>query len=383
MMGIQPTIPEFDIDDAPPKILIVDDEPINRKLLGRLLEKTYNITEAADGFEALELVRNHHFDLILLDIMMPRMNGLDVLAEIRTTHSSTDLPVILVSALRDNHHIVKGIEAGANDYIPKPIDNGVVRARVMAQIKAKQAFDIQRKAFAELEEANTLKNRLLSIASHDLKSPLSSVYMAESLLRYVVDTEDPTATSILDTMKATLDHMNTIINEFLDMAALQAGKIKIDLQPLDLEDVIYIVASHYELTAEEKESAIVLDNIKGYVTADLERLQQVLGNLVSNALKYSPPNSTVTINVVADADNYTLQVIDQGPGIPVDERDQLFSEFSKLSPRPTAEESSTGLGLWIAKQMVELMHGEIGATFPETGGSIFWVTLPSVDLDAL
>ena len=139
MMGIQPSFPEFDGEETPPNILIVDDEPINRVLLRRLLEKEYTVTEATDGFEALKLIHKNDYDLILLDIMMPRMNGLDVLAEIRETHPSTDLPVILVSALRDTEHVVKGIEAGANDYIPKPIDGSVVRARVMAQIKVKQA----------------------------------------------------------------------------------------------------------------------------------------------------------------------------------------------------------------------------------------------------
>lgn len=377
MMGIQPSFPEFDGEETPPNILIVDDEPINRVLLRRLLEKEYTVTEATDGFEALKLIHKNDYDLILLDIMMPRMNGLDVLAEIRETHPSTDLPVILVSALRDTEHVVKGIEAGANDYIPKPIDGSVVRARVMAQIKVKQAFAIQRKALAELRKADALKNKLLSIASHDLKSPLSSVYMAESLLRHLVNHDDPTASNVLDTMKQTLDNMNNIITEFLDMAALQNGKITVDILPIALEDVVYLVMSHYELPSREKGSVIIRDNVEGYVMADFVRLQQVLSNLVSNALKYSPPNSQIRINVVPGEDTHTLQVIDQGPGIPDVERDMLFKEFGKLSARPTGEEGSTGLGLWIVKQMVDMMHGEVGVTCPESGGSIFWVTLPS------
>jgi len=383
MMALDSTLPQSQLDDQAPHILIVDDEPINRALLRRLLEKNYQISEAEDGFTALESIREHDYDLVLLDIMMPRMNGLDMLVTLREDYASTDLPVILVSALRDSQHIVRGLEAGANDYIPKPIDSGIVKARVITQLKAKQAFDIQRKAYLELQRADVLKNKLLSIASHDLKSPLSSIFMAESLLRHLTDPNDPTASSVLDTMRKTLDNMNNIINEFLDMAALQNGKIKVDIQPIDLSSTIDEVISQYELPSREKGSVIIMGDTEEYVMADLVRLQQVLSNLISNALKYSPLNSEIRVEVIAGDKMHTIQVIDQGPGIPEDERDLLFTEFAKLSTRPTGEESSTGLGLWIVKQMVKMMNGDVGVTCPESGGSIFWVKLPVMDLDAL
>lgn len=363
--------------DEPAHILIVDDEPINRALLKRLLQREYSIMEAGDGFQALELIRQHNFDLILLDIMMPRMNGLDVLAELREDYPSNELPVILISALRDNSNIVEGLEAGANDYIPKPIDSGVVKARIFTQLQVKYAFDVQRRAFQESQQANMLKNRLLSIASHDLKSPLSSVFMAESLLRQLTDPSDPTAVNVLDTMHQTLTMMNGIITEFLDMAALQSGEIKIDIEPVDFEDVLFEVLSYYELASREKDSVLMAENLSGYVMADRTRLQQIVSNLVSNALKYSPPQSEIRVNVLPDGEGYlVLEVADQGPGIPEEERHMLFMEFSKLSPRPTADESSTGLGLWIVKQMVERMAGEVGVYCPDSGGSVFWVKLP-------
>lgn len=375
-LNIQPPMPSILAQDRPAHILIVDDEPINRALLKRLLEKDYEITEAGDGFKALELIREGDFDLILLDIMMPRMNGLDMLAELREDYPSTELPVILVSALRDSSNIVSGLEAGANDYIPKPIDSGVVKARVFTQLQVKYAFDVQRRAFQESQQANALKNKLLSIASHDLKSPLSSVFMAESLLRQLTDPNDPTAVNVLDTMKQTLTMMNSIISEFLDMAALQSGEIVIDLQPVDIEDVLLEVLTYYEIALQDKGSVITALNIEGYVMADRTRLQQVLNNLVSNALKYSPPNAEITIDVIMVGEDIVIEITDEGPGIPEDEHHLLFMEFSKLSPRPTGDESSSGLGLWIVKQMVDLMKGEVGVYCPETGGSVFWVKLP-------
>jgi two-component system, sensor histidine kinase and response regulator len=364
-------------EQHPPHILVVDDEEFNRRLLHRILSQYCDITEASDGSTAVELVQQHNFDLVILDIMMPGMHGLDALAEIRNHASSTELPVILVSALHENDDIVRGLKAGANDYIPKPIDAEIVQARVMTQLQLKVAFDVQKQAYINLKKADMLKTNLLSIASHDLKSPLSNIYMAEMLLRQLIDSNDPTILSILDTVKMTVNNMNNIIVEFLDMAALQSGKMDIKTESIEIKEVIDEVMKQYVLQAEEKGSRITALETAGIVTADRKRLVQILSNLVSNGLKYSPPNSEIKLNAFDDGDYVVIEVLDQGPGIPEEERNQLFTEFGKLSPRPTSNESSTRLGLWIVKQMVEVMGGQVGVDFPENGGSTFWVRLPA------
>jgi two-component system, sensor histidine kinase and response regulator len=360
----------------PPHILVVDDQLPNRNLLTRILHKEYKVTEAEDGLSALALIEEQQFELIILDIMMPGMPGFEVLTTIREHASSTELPVILVSALHENDDIVHGLKLGANDYITKPIDVNIVRARVMTQLQLKQAFDIQKQAYIDLKKADVLKNQLLSIASHDLKSPISSLYMGEVLLRDLTDPNDETINTILDTIKQTLSHMNDIVVDFLDMGAIHSGIIDVKLEPVDVTGIIDDIIYEFQLHAEEKGSQITVRHCEGIVTADHRRLMQVLSNLVSNALKYSPPNSQITLNTVDDEDHIVIEVIDQGPGIPENEKDLLFTEFGKLSPRPTAQESSTGLGLWIVKKMVEAMNGEVDVNCPDDGGSIFWVRLP-------
>ena len=359
-----------------PHILIVDDEFSNRMLLQRLLMHGNRLTEAEDGRQTLALLQQETFDLVLLDIMMPDISGLDVLQQIRATPEIADLPVILISALNENDNIVHGLQIGANDYIVKPFDIDVISARVETQLQLKKTMDIQKQAIAELEAAQNLKDRLFRIASHDLKSPLANVNLAERLLRQMIN-EDPTAIEILDQVKATVLQMNKVIEDFLDMAACQSGNIEINLAPVEVQSTIADVLNQYHMTAVEKDIVLGTGTLPGMIYADQPRVAQVLSNLVSNAIKYSPPGTTVSIWSEVINDRVRINIADEGPGIPVEERSRLFTEFGKLSNRPTGNESSTGLGLWIVKHMVTLQHGTIDVDCPSDGGSIFWVEFPT------
>ena len=362
---------------ALPLILIADDEPTNRMLLKRVLASRYRIMEAEDGRDALDLLAQNPVDMLLLDVMMPSLTGLDVLEQVRANAATADLPIILISALSDNDDIIQGLKLGANDYIPKPIEIDVVSARVDTHIKLKQMTDLRKHTIAQLEAAQQMKDRLFRIASHDLKSPLSNVALAEVLLRQIIP-EDPTVTEILDTLRATTETMNHVISEFLDMAATQSGSIDIHLEPVSVQEVVMEVAAAYSITAQKKEILLDVADLPGIALADRARLSQVLSNLLSNAIKYSPPNSTVTLWSEIGSGIVRTHIADQGAGIPVDERQKLFTEFGKLSTRPTGGESSTGLGLWIVKHMVSLQGGAVGVDCPPEGGSIFWVDLPMV-----
>lgn len=376
MMQLEHTHKLDAVEEQKPKILVVDDEEFNRRLLNRIVGQYADVIEAPDGYTAIQLIEEYDFDLVLLDIMMPVMHGFEVLEHIRKQVSSNELPVILVSALDKTDDIVTGLQAGANDYIPKPIDVSLVEARIKTQLKLKAVYDLQTMANDRLREADSLKTRLLSIASHDLKSPLSNIGLAETLLREMVDTSDPIVVQILDTVKTTVDNMNHLIVEFLDMAELQSGMSEAELEPLDVQTVVDDVIGRHQFHAKEKASTILTGCNDVKVMADASRLPQVLSNLVSNALKYSPANSEINIVTHLQDGDCIIEVIDQGPGIPKGEQNKLFTEFGKLSTRPTANESSTGLGLWIVKQMIELMSGEVGVYCPEDGGSVFWVKLP-------
>lgn len=360
---------------ALPLMLIVDDELSNRHLLKRLFQHDFQITCVDNAEDALDLLAQAPFDIVLMDVMMPRMNGLEMLQRMRAKPSLSDVPVILVTALSETRYIIQGLQMGANDYVTKPLDTEVLRARVQTQLTVKQLLDERKQHILELEAAQAFKDRCLQMASHDLKGPLGNLRMAHSLARrYLV--EDPRAEEIMQMAELTVNNMRTVIEEFLDLAALQSGKLDVNLESVSVDDVVHDVVSDYSMSAIEKE--IVLDWLPTdlVVCADKARLAQALANLVSNAIKYSPTQSTVTIWAEGYADRARIYVADQGPGIPVAERSRLFTQFGKLSPRPTNGESSTGLGLWIVKHIVELQHGSVGVECPPEGGSIFWIDLP-------
>jgi len=220
-----------------------------------------------------------------------------------------------------------------------------------------------------------LKDHLLRIASHDLKSPLMNIHLVEMLLRDSL-VDDPNSSDLLDMLQNTVYNMNGIIEEFLDMAACQDGQIELQRRAVEAAEIVPRVIEPFNLGASKKAITLAMGSLPGVTYADPSRLIQMLNNLVGNAIKYSPRETTVSVWTEVLTDSVRFHVADQGPGIPEGERDRLFKEFGKSSNIPTGNESSTGLGLWIVKHMVMLHGGTIGVVCPESGGSIFWLELP-------
>ncbi|MEO8393144.1 MAG: hybrid sensor histidine kinase/response regulator [Chloroflexota bacterium] len=360
------------------RILIVDDESSNIAILSRLFRSEYQTVAVQNGWDALDLLEHETFDLVLLDIMMPQVSGLEVLKSIRENPRTAELPVILISARMDENDIVEGLTIGANDYITKPFRLAELRARARTQVTLKLLQDESKRTIEELRAAHEMKDRFFRIASHDMKGPISNLRLVHYLIRKRVD-ENPQAMELISTADANLDNMQNVINEFLDTAALQSGKIDLRMEEVMVETVMNDVLRQYHLNALKKDIGVDT-HIGGVVYADAARLGQALGNLISNALKYSPRQSTITIWTEMTGDSVRICVGDQGPGVPDDERDRLFTQFGKLSARPTDGESSTGLGLWIAKHLTTLQGGEIGVATPDEGGSIFWIELPAAPI---
>lgn len=364
-----------DVQETQAKILIVDDEIVNRILLKRILKNQHQLFEADRADTALALLEQETIDLILLDIMLPGMNGLETLRHIRSHPATQDTPVVLISALAQNHDIVSGLQLGANDYITKPIDVEVVLARIETQLKLKRMMDLQKRMIREFEASRVLKDRLMRIASHDLRAPLTHINMVETLLRPSL-AHDPDALGLLDLLQHTVMQMNGFIEDFLDVAACQNGRISLQLRAVALGELVEPVIEEFSMMAESKGITVQIDPLPGLMHADPARVTQILNNLVSNALKYSPSDTIVRLWSEVTPGFVRFCIADQGPGIPVNERNLLFTEFGKLSPRPTANESSTGLGLWIVKHMVLLHGGQVGVDCPPSGGSVFWFELP-------
>jgi len=359
-----------------PKLLIVDDDPFIRQLMRNLFADGYEVVLAGNGREALDTLAGGPFDAVLLDIMMPVVSGLDVLETIRSTPALADLPVILMSARAGGPDIVKGLQLGANDYVTKPVDTPIIRARVAGQIRLKQQTDARKAEIAHLQDEQEMQDRFFSIASHDLKGPLTNIRIAQFQLRDLVG-DNPNATDALDAIETTVETMQEVVDDFLDTAALQQGALKVNLESLLVEDLLWDVVTQYSMSAQRKEIALVVGEANGTVRADLGLARQILGNLVSNAVKYSPFGASVTLSSQTSGDTVRINVRDEGPGIAAEERDLLFQAFSKLSARPTGGEGSTGLGLWITHQLVTVHGGSVGVDSAPGGGSVFWVELPA------
>jgi two-component system, sensor histidine kinase and response regulator len=358
-----------------PNLLVIDDDPVNRELMRRLFESEYCVASAGSGKAGFDALTHTEFDVVLLDVMMPDMNGFDVLKQIRSTPNTADLPVILISSLTDSDYVVQGLQAGANDYLTKPVNPHVARARLGTQVKLKRLLDEQKRAIIQLEELNTLREHFFRIASHDLKNPLANLRLAHYELSYFVPDNDDTAV-LRDTIDTSMSYMQSLIEDFLDAAALQNGKLDVDIDTVDLNQCLTAVFEQYSITADNKEIALRVTNANAQVAADRQRLIQVIGNLVSNAIKYSPPSTTVTVWTEVTGGRARIYVSDEGPGIPPEEHARLFKEFSKLSTRPTNGESSNGLGLWIVQHLMQLMNGAVGINSRIGAGSTFWLELP-------
>lgn len=360
-----------------PRILIADDDDLSILLLSQILETVGDIDMARDGREAILLLEQHDYDLAILDIMMPIMTGLDVLQVIRSQKDIAELPVILVSGINDEQKIAWGIRMGANDYLAKPLNTDVMHARVTTWLRLKQVNDERNLLIDRLQSANQLQTRMMQIASHDLKNPLNNLKMLTRVMQREAEENDKLV-NMLRMQEDSLEAMVAVINDFLDANDTDGMSLKIE--SLDSITILQQVVRQYSVMATAKNITLKLRQIRGQVLADERRLSQVIGNLVSNAIKYSPRDCDVYIFTELDSENdlWRLNVVDSGAGIPAEEQDYLFKPFSKgnISTQPTEGEASTGLGLWIVAEMIRIQHGTVGMHNADDGGACFWIELP-------
>lgn len=359
-------------------ILIVDDVPTNIQLVASILAPfEYELSFANSGQDALGQIAETSFDLILLDVMMPGLDGLEVARRLKDNEFTRHIPIVFLTAKSDEDSIVEGFTVGAADYVTKPFNPAELVARVQTHLALKQTQDQLRHRNVELAEAIQMKNRLLSIASHDLKNPLSAVNGFASMLeRNPSVQKEKDLVDMVSFISRAARRMNTLISELLDTAALEMGKFDLKLGSLDPIQIVREVISDNASLAEAKQQSLKLSGKSSLIDGDIRRLKQVFDNLVSNAIKYSPKGAEINIELSETATTSELRVIDHGPGFSEQDQEKLFGYFQRLSARPTGGEVSTGVGLAIVKQIVELHHGDILLEKTSDQGSTFLVRLP-------
>ncbi len=363
-------------------VLIVDDTPANLGVLVEYLTAAgYRTLIAEDGEDALEQVGHALPDIILLDVMMPGLDGFETCRRLKADEATRDIPVLFMTALSGTDDKVRGFSVGAIDYMTKPLQSEEVLARVRTHLTIRaQRAQIEEQA-ALLEQRNEMNERFMRIASHDLRNLLSVMSLRCSLLLEEGDVPPKVVfDEALSKLKTSIARMNDIIHGFLSHAG--GGDFEIRSGRVDLRGLLAEVVGQYRSLAAKKGIVLVCGdaNAEGplpLVRADGTRTHQVLTNYVSNALKFSPSGTTVRARARLIDGFVRVEIHDQGPGVRPAERAMLFTEFAKLSNKPTAGEESTGLGLSIVKRLVQAQGGRVGADFPEGGGSVFWAELPA------
>jgi signal transduction histidine kinase len=367
------------------RLLVVDDIAKNLQVVGTvLLNQGYEVMPAASGAAALKCVRTRLPDLILLDLMMPEMDGLEVCRRLKADPLTQPIPVIFLTASNEMEHLVKGFEVGAVDYVTKPFNPPELLARVNTHLELKHARDTIVRYGQELSRLNEEKNEFMGIAAHDLRNPLGAISgyaeiileeggtlldsSPEALARSAKEVND-CASRINDTSK----RMAEMVQNLLDANRIERGEMQLNLAPLDLSQTVAAVLENQRPRAVAKQQTLQWQDEAGPVSAlaDATALTQVIENLVSNAVKYSPIGKSIHVRLLKSAEGMRCEVQDEGPGLSAEDQKKLFGKFARLSATPTGGEHSTGLGLSIVKKMVEAMNGKVwceselgkGATF--------------------
>lgn len=367
-------------------ILIVDDNPNNLRLLISLLsEKGYQVRPANGGPRALATVEKEKPELILLDINMPEMDGYEVCRRLKAEPLTQEIPVLFISANDEPLDKIKGFEAGAVDYISKPFDALELYARVRTHLELKLARDRLTAINQQLQDSNAMlqglnqiKDEFLGMVSHDLKNPLSSILLFSRYMESRSLSEEKSH-EIGRLITRAGRRMFRLIEDLLDLNKLEQGCLLLEKELLDLKKLIPDWLSDFEQRAAEKQQMLKWENASGNYAfwGDAMRLRQVLDNLISNALKFSPSGSEIRVKLARETEKILITIQDQGPGLSEDDQRQLFQKFTRLSPRPTAGEHSSGLGLFISQKLIQAMQGEIMCQSSPGQGTSFIVRLPA------
>ncbi len=353
-------------------ILIVDDNPKNLQVLGNILrEKKHKTAIAKSGVQALKFVEKKLPDLILLDIMMPEMDGFETCQNLKSRNDTKNIPVIFISALTDTSEKLKGFQAGGVDYITKPFQQEEVFARVDAHLKLKHSQE-------DLRNANGTKDKLFSIIGHDLRAPLGTLIQA---LEMMVDNpeildEKERQEIMNDLMKSTKRAYNLLEN-LLYWARSQRGEI--GYSPLNMEINTIIDDNIRLLSGIAKDKAVNLyseikEQVQVYCDADM--ITTVVRNLISNALKFTSESGEIRVNAVSKDEAVEVSVADNGMGIAKENMDKLFRSNEFFTTYGTKNEKGSGLGLMLCREFVEKNSGKIWVESEQGKGSEFKFTLP-------
>jgi len=368
------------IDLAGRKILIIDDDATCRRVASIFLKKANYVTyEASSGEQGLKMLSEVKPDIILLDIVMVDMDGYETCREIKALPDGRDVPIIFLTGLSDSANVVKALREGGSDYITKPLRPAEALARIKVHLQVRVLLQIQSSYIEALRHASDSKSKLMGIVSHDLKNPIVSIRgLAEFLDEGDSGSLNGTQAEMIQSILSASDSMLALVDDLLDTALIDLDKVRLQISPNDLRTVVQHATTLHRINAATKGMVITLTegDVPEEVAFDKRQIRRVLDNLLSNAIKYAPPDTSIKIHLDREGENAIFQIDDEGPGIPEDERSELFTTFGTTSVKTTGGESSTGLGLSICKKIVEAHAGIITLENLAGKGCRFRFSLP-------
>ncbi len=354
-------------------ILVIDDEPDNFDVIETLLnQQDYELHYAANGQEAIDSLDIYQPDLILLDVMMPGIDGIEVCRQIKAMSKWQATPIIMVTALDSKSDLARCLNAGADDFISKPINALELRARVHSMLRIKQQYD-------DLQSLLKLREDMVQMLIHDLRNPLTGILLNLEILR---DPDYPKEKHPykLDQLYNSASILGGLIDDLLQMALIESDRIHLNLTEVDIGDLIQSAVGKFESIAAQRNLAIVVqlpESNQRKISVDPPLFQRVIDNLLSNAIKFSPRRSQIIINVEFLKTNIKIQTIDSGPGVPVELQKTIFRKYEIGTRMPDV--AQIGLGLAFCKMVVEAHQGEIQVMNNQPKGSIFEITLRSAE----
>ncbi len=351
-------------------ILVVDDQAANVRVVGTLLgRKGYTVIPAHSGPAALAAVAETPPDLILLDMMMPGMDGFELLAALREIPGLHKVPAVFLTAAQDRDLLLKAFDAGAVDYLTKPFMPEELLARVEAHVGLKLTRD-------RLERVARERQELVNLVAHDLKNPLSSVLFATEMLQ-LPDCKPERAPRYVQIIHESANDAIGYIRSYLESQSQATHQAT--AQSADLRDTLDWVVRRYELQLEARGMRIevLAPDDAGQVAISPMVLRQVVENLVSNAMKYAAAGGELELAVQAASPGYwRVMARDRGPGIPASLQRELFKPFRRLTEIDPAAGLSSGLGLSLAKQIIANAGGTLWYEDRDGGGACFVIELP-------
>ncbi|MGL5546533.1 MAG: hybrid sensor histidine kinase/response regulator [Tannerellaceae bacterium] len=364
------------------KLLVVDDTEANLLLLKALLQKVgFKIITAKNGLDALDLVEKEKPDLLLLDVMMPIMDGYQTALKIREKPEFDTLPIIFLTALNSSEDVVKGFSNGGNDFISKPFNKEELIIRIRHQLSLVAARRIIDKQTEELIRTIEGRDKLYSVIAHDLRGPLGSIKM---ILEYLITSLDKDMigeenAEMLSVASHTTEDLFLLLDNLLKWTKNQMGRLNVVFQEIEVVGIVEGVVDIYKSMAQMKEVDVKIDapqQALGWGDADM--IKTVVRNLLGNAIKFSYPKGEIHLRVRDGETSVVVDIVDQGCGIKEEDQSKMLRTDVQFSTFGTKNEEGSGLGLLLCQDLLKKINGEFWFTSIPNEGSTFSFSIPKI-----